>query len=117
MLALSMLMNRQYSSNSCVSSNVRRFRRVSAFICRLASLSVSSPRAHRARRCRYSSLHSSSYHRFCGMVRGGGVRPVCVVCGKELMAEVWRTEDMCDVRTESGVDGCRRHKPCSTSVE
>ena len=51
------------------------------------------------------------------MVPGEGVRPVCVVCGKEIMAEVWRTEKMCDVRTESGVDGCRRHKPCSTSVE
>ena len=45
------------------------------------------------------------------------MRPVCVVCGKELMAEVWRTDEMCDMRTESGEDGCRRHKPCSTSVE
>ena len=45
------------------------------------------------------------------------MRPVWVVCGKELMAEVRRTKEMCDVRAESGVDGCKKHKPCSTAVE
>ena len=45
------------------------------------------------------------------------MRPVWVVCGKELMAEVWRTEEICDVRTESGMDGWRRHRPSSTSAE